>query len=216
MKKEADLKCEQYIDGLAALHASKGNTSKSNILKSMKRNEALRASYKRIKSATKHFHGATERVQIPDKLNEGRMKITTDKLEIEEAIRDEDIKKFSLLYRECPFLNEPLITMLGQSASNDHADQILRGAFQSPSQLNKYTRRFIRLLQMPNNIRENLPIDDVITPQQSKLYWNKKNEKNTSSYSGKHIGLTGKYTKLPLILYVVIQNMYIFQIVPGY
>jgi len=210
MKKEADLKREQYIDGLAALHASKGNTSKSNILKSMKRNEALRA------SATKHFHGATERVQIPDKSNEGRMKITTDKLEVEEANCDENIKKFSLSYRECPFLNEPLITMLGQSASNDHADQILRGTFQSPSQLNKYTRRFIRLLQMPNNIRENSPIDDVITPQQSKSYWNKKNEKNTSSYSGKHIGLTEKYTELPLILYIVIQNMYIFQIIPEY
>jgi len=190
VKKEADLKRDQYIDGLAALHASKGNTSKSNILKRMKRNEALRASFKRIKSATKQFHGATERVQIKEKSSEGaeRMKITTDKLEIEEAIRDENIKKFSLAYRECPFLNEPLITMLGQSASNYHADQILRGTFQPPNQLNKYTRRFIRLLKMPNNIRETSPIDDVITPQQSKSYWNKKNEKTTSSYSGKHIG----------------------------
>jgi hypothetical protein len=30
------------------------------------------------------------------------------------------------------------------------------------------------------------------------------------------IGLTEKYTKLPLILYIVIQNLYIFQIVPQY
>ena len=188
VKKVAGVKRNEYIESLAALHASKGNESKSNAIKRMKRNEDMRSAYRRIKSVTKKFQGATERVKIPDKANSGTMKITTDKLEIEEALREENVSKFKLAYKECPFLQEPLLSMLGQESSTESADQILRGTFLVPQQLSKYTKRFIKLLKMPHNIRQNYPIDDVITPEQAKSYWRKKSEKTTSSYSGKHIG----------------------------
>jgi len=188
VKKEAEMKRDQYIENLAALQASRGNESKSNAIKRMKRNEDLRSSYRRIKSVTKTFQGATERVKIPDRENSGKMKITTNKIEIEEAIREENEEKFKLAYKECPFLQEPLLSMIGQDSTTECADQILRGTFQVPQHLGKYTKRFIELLKMPDGIRRNFPINDVITPEQAKSYWRKKSEKTTSSYSGKHIG----------------------------
>lgn len=188
VKKEAELKRDEYVEGLAALQASKGNESKSNAIKRMKRLEEMRSSYRRIKAVTKVFHGATERVQIPDEERKNEIKITTDKVEIESALRNENMHKFKLAYRECPFLRQPLLSMIKQDASTNYADQILRGTFNPPQHISKYTKKFIQLMKMPASIRETYPLDDVITPAQSKSYWRKKSEKTTSSYSGKHIG----------------------------
>ena len=64
LKKTASPSRITFLHNLAAQHAARGNDSVSNIILRMNRNEELRDSYKRIKSVTKPFCGATDKVLI--------------------------------------------------------------------------------------------------------------------------------------------------------
>ena len=179
---------ENFLDGLAAVQAAQGNETVTNAILRIKRLEELRASHRRIRTVTKVYNGATERVLIPDPSDPSSHIISTDKVTIEHALRKENEAKFRLAYRDCPFLKRPLNTMLGQTATNDISDTILNGTFSPPPNLNKYTKRFIKCLAMPLSIKAKGQNDDTITPEQSLQYWRRKCERTSSSYSGMHIG----------------------------
>jgi len=85
LKRNAKQSRIQFIKELAIQQSAKGNESTSNAILRINRNEELRESYKRIKSVTKPFYGATEKVLIPT-MNSDEERITTEKIEIEQAL----------------------------------------------------------------------------------------------------------------------------------
>ena len=96
LKRNAKKNRIQFIQELATQQAERGNETISNAINRINRNEELRESYKRIKTVTKPFFGATEKVLITT-ANLEEERITTDKLEIEKALCDQNKKKFLLL-----------------------------------------------------------------------------------------------------------------------
>jgi len=66
---------------LAERHSQIGNSTVRSIISRMNRNEDLRASYRRIKTATKPYYGATEKVLLQDE-NSDSEEINTDKKEL--------------------------------------------------------------------------------------------------------------------------------------
>ena len=67
------------------------------------------------------------------------MKIKTDKLEIEEELKNENIQKFHLTYNACSFLKPSLLPLLGQYTTTSFATQVLNDTFDCPSFMSKYT-----------------------------------------------------------------------------
>ena len=72
--------------------------------------------------------------------------ISIDKDPIEKALMNEYENKYRLAYSS-PFLQEPLITELGQMATNDKALQILNGTFDCDINIPSNTKKFIRHLK---------------------------------------------------------------------
>ena len=91
LKKRATTDRVQFIKDLAAQQAALGNESVSNAILRLNKNEELRASYKRIKFVTKPFYGATEKTLITNRHTQEET-ITKDKIEIERAICQQNIK----------------------------------------------------------------------------------------------------------------------------
>ena len=112
--------------------------------------------------------------------------VTTDKETIEEALVEENMKKFQLAYSS-PFLQNPYTVLLGQTATTETAKRILNGTFQSPINTKSH-KRFLRCLQMPACIKEQGPNNTVCTTGEAALYWKRKREKTSSSMSNRHIG----------------------------
>jgi len=151
IKATASASREEFLESLAALQSSMGNETISSAIRRIKRLEKIRSANRRIRMVTKEYTGATERIMVEEG---GENRITTDKLEIEVALKNENEQKFRLAYQECPFLQQPLLHQLGQHATKAIAQKILNGSFTPPRNTSKYTKRFIKLLQMPEAIKK--------------------------------------------------------------
>ena len=184
LKKRATTDRIQFIKDLATQQAALGNESVSNAILRLNKNEELRASYKRIKLVTKPFHGSTQKILIMNKHTQEET-ITTDKITIERAICQQNIKKFKSAYSS-PFLRKPLINHLGQHATNLNAKKILDGTYNRHAKLSSTTKKFIKQLKIPHTITQHnnsyCDINTAIT------YWQKKKERTNSSMSSRHIG----------------------------
>ena len=149
LKNNAITSRKQFIEELARQQSARGNESVSNAIQRINRNEEMRESYRRIKNVTKKpFYGATERVLISNNKKPGEERVTTKKIEIEKALCTENKKKFTAAYSS-PFLQEPLITQLKQTATTTTANKILQGTFRANKSLSKATKDYIKILKTP-------------------------------------------------------------------
>ena len=89
LKRNAKHTRGQFIHELATQQAARGNETIRNVVQRLTRNEEIRASHKRIKTVTKPFQGATERVMIRDENNEENNIATTDKDTVEKTLHHE-------------------------------------------------------------------------------------------------------------------------------
>ena len=185
LKKDAQISRELFIQNLASQQAALGNESTSNAILRINRNEELRESYKRIKMVTKPYFGATEKVLIPNQ-DENSEIVTTDKLQIEQALAKQNKKKFTDAYSS-PFLQEPLLSEIGQDATSKKAQAILKGTYKPNSTISDDTKQFIKCLKRPKEITMNLN-NSQCTDEDAYSYWKKKREKTNSSMSLRHIG----------------------------
>ena len=186
IKKEAKNHRKQFILQLAEDQAALGNETTENAVRRIIRTEEDRGSRRRIRTATKPFHGATEKVALVDPDSDNTY-ITTDKEEIEDALQQENIKKFKLAYSS-PFLQSPIIDDIGQTATNENAEAILNGTFSPNYRIAKATKKFIKHLKMPYSIQQMGRNSAICSVDQAALYWKKKKERTSSSFSNRHIG----------------------------
>jgi len=135
---------------------------------------------------TKTFCQATEKVLTPTE-NIEEERITNDKIEIERALCEQNMKTFTAAYSS-PFLQKPLISQIGQTATSEQSQQILLGKFNPQKSLSKDTKRFIKQLKIPSKIQQkgkNNTFCDIATET---AYWREKRGRTNSSMSGRHIG----------------------------
>ena len=193
IKKDAKAHRKQFILKLAEDHAAEGNESVGNAVRRIIRTEEDRGSRRRIRTATKPYHGATEKVALvhPD-TNE--ITITTDKEEIEHALQQENKKKFRLAYSS-PFLQQPLLNDIKQHATNRNAQKILNGTFNPVYHISRNTKKFIKLLEMPDAIKTRGRNSAKCDIQEVIYHWKHKREKTSSSMSNRHIGTYKAMTK---------------------
>ena len=186
LKRNARQSRTQFIQELASQQAARGNESVSNAILRINRIEEIRDSYKRIKTVTKPFFGATEKVLISNH-DCSEERITTDKIEIEQALCSQNRIKFTSAYSS-PFLQEPLLSQIGQTATSINAQKILDGTYQPPSNISNATKEFIQHLQTPHSIKLHKSNDPICSIETATAYWRKKRERTNSSMSGRHIG----------------------------
>jgi len=187
LKNNAVTSRKQFIEELARQQSARGNESVSNAIQRINRNEEMRESYRRIKSVTKPFYGATEKVLILNDKEPKEEKVTTKKIEIEKALCIENKKKFTAAYSS-PFLQEPLLTQLEQTATTTTANAILKGKYKSNKSLSKSTKAYIKILKTPKSILSQGQNNSQCSLQTSIAYWKGKREKTNSSMSNRHIG----------------------------
>ena len=111
LKRNAKKNRIQFIQDIATQQAERGNETILNAINRINRNEELRESYKRIKMVTKPYFGTTEKVLISVP-NSDEERITTDKIEIERALCNQNMKKFTSAYSS-PFLQKTLANQIG-------------------------------------------------------------------------------------------------------
>ena len=186
LKRNAKQSRIQFLNELAMQHAERGNETSSNIVARMNRNEEMRESYRRIKVITKPFFGATEKVLIYDE-NEEKEEVSMEKITIEKALSEQNIKKFTEAYSS-PFLQQPLLSKLGQDASTPAAQSIVQGKFNSKCNISDQTKKFIKQLKMPYKIKRSKMNNTLCSLDEATQYWKKKREKTNSSMSLRHIG----------------------------
>ena len=200
IKKTAQQSRTLFLHDLASQHAARGNETVSNIILRMHRNEELRNSYRRIKNATKPFCGATDKVLTTLGSIDEQEHLSNEKEIIEKALCEENKQKFTMAYSS-PFLQEPLASMVRQTATSKAAQEILNGTFTTSSmKISSSTKSFIHHLRKPNSIAKH-PLNEVECSLQTAMaYWRKKREKTNSSMSQRHIGVYKAMTyDLPLL-----------------
>ena len=185
---------KEFIDSLADAVAAEGKEKKSNEIRRLNRTEEECYARRNIHSVVKSYTGATTRVQLDHP--SGDTYFTTDKTKIENALTHENEIKYTLAYSSS-FLKEPLLSLLGQDSLTATGDEILAGTFIPPVELSAATKKFIQLLEMHPILQTEGCNSDYITTQQSLTYWNRKPEKISSSFSGRHIGTYKAARKAP-------------------
>lgn len=113
--------------------------------------------------------------------------ISRDKEEIEKALMIEYENKYRLA-ESSPFLEEPLLSDLGQLALNDKANGNFNGDYDCPPGVDPYAQSFIRHLARPPQLQQSIHNEVPISTQCLNLFWKNMDEKVVSLPSGRHIG----------------------------
>ena len=173
-----------FLDDLADAIAAEGDLERSTVIRQLKSHEETRHTHRQIRNSTKDFDGAPYHMELK---NETGTYISTDKVEIEQALMQEYEAKYHLA-ESSPFLKAPLLHDFGQLGLTPNTDRVLNGIYECPQGTNKYTKCFIKHLAR-DPIMINKPDNDtVITTVQLNTFWKNMNEKIVSSPSGRHIG----------------------------
>ena len=181
---QAKIKRPAFLDGLADALAATGNISRSSAIRQLKSQEESRHSHRMIRVAIKEFSGAPFHMEL---IGDKGPFISTDKEEIEKALMIEYENKYRLA-ESSPFLEEPLLSDLGQLALNDKANAILNGDYECPPGVDQYTQSFIRHLARPQQLQNSKHNEVPISTQCLNSFWKNMDEKVVSSPSGRHIG----------------------------
>eukprot|EP00978_Attheya_sp_CCMP212_P042826 scaffold268231_cov51-Attheya_sp.AAC.1 len=144
----------------------------------------MKAQWRAIKRAVGGKKGGT--VKEIEVMVDGESIVCSNETEVVSAITENNVARFNLTIHT-PLMQTTMTTLLGYMADTKTAEQILDGSFVPPDSLDFHTQRKVLLLQQPTE--ENLPlINTTITKEDFQDYWEKANEKISSSWSQLHFG----------------------------
>lgn len=140
---EADTYRNGFQSNLILEAESKGDLKKVKQIRQHQLNEELRQTYRNIKMVVNDGLGAPYHMELT---TEYGPHISTDKDAIEAALMNEYENEYRLAYSS-PFLQEPLLSKLGQLAINDKAQAILDGKYECDLNIPTHTKTFIKHLK---------------------------------------------------------------------
>ena len=138
-----------FLHGLAAARATERGTSAEKEILMLEEREKQRTEWRLIRSVEGKLRGrAVSMVIAPNEQNQWVER--TDKAEIEAAVFGEAERRFNQA-SDTPFLQEPLLSMVGPLGTGPAAEAILSGTFEVPDDIDVHTAKFIKQLRRPSN-----------------------------------------------------------------
>ncbi len=166
---------DERIEALALT----GNSTKEKILKTIKHREKQKSTARKIKMLRgKLKSGSTTIVSIQQE--DGSYKDLTGKLEIEQAIMDNNMEKYQQSFHT-PFMQDPLRTDFSFKGLTTSSLAVLGGVYTPRDDLDDYTKSMIKELEMPDKVRALGPNNMAMDVESYRQYWKKANE-NISCY----------------------------------
>jgi hypothetical protein len=138
---------------------------------------------KRVKNAP-HL-GAISKVEVPSEDADSPPTTMDTQDTVEKAIMDAIEERYKLSHQS-PFLQDPLLSILGLTGNSTAAQQILDGTFICPDGVDDTTKTIVQLLQRPFVGAKR--VDTEISRHDYQRYWKRAKESTSSSYSGLHFG----------------------------
>ena len=179
---QADSLRKDFLPSLAQARSERNNSDPDTELQNLLRIENQRRVARNVKRMRGKL-GSPPTTQVYVTEN-GIRRLVTSKEDIEQVCIDENDARFSQS-SDTPFMQSPMVDILGHLADTPAAQQILDGSFIVPPEIDLYTRKMIRELRMPHSIQHSQPISSSISVDEHISSWRKQKESTASdSISG--------------------------------
>ena len=200
IKQKHEAHRNNYIEELAEAKESNGEGKKAGIIRSLLQIEAQRDMFRRISHIMgKANNNSTTHVSI---INEnGQKEDITDKQKMEDAIIEENIKKFHQTEPTCPFIQQPLQSHFGFYGEGKATKQVFEGTYSPPAGLDKYTKEFLSVCKKDETTQKQGEKSLQRTLETFSRGWEKMKEK-TSSNGTLHFGHYKAATTHPSLIYM--------------
>ncbi len=131
-----------FIESLASALEAHGKGNKATIVRTLLEQEAQRAMFRRIgRILGKGQNLSSTHVTITNE--DGSKTDLTKKEDMENAIIDENIKKYHQTEPTCPFHHQPLLDHFGFYGEGPATSSVYLGTYDIPSSVDKYTSTYL-------------------------------------------------------------------------
>ena len=139
-----------FLEQLAERQAEAGNISRATSLHNLIEKEANRALFRKLKfMRSKGTSLSTTSVTITN--DDGTTKELHRQEDMEEAIREENRRKYHQSEGTCPFLQQSNRLLFGDIADGPAAIQVLNGTFNPPPSMDEHTVDFLHACAIKHN-----------------------------------------------------------------
>ena len=147
LRKKNEKLREDFTLELAKALEKKGKGKSAKIVKSLVATERQREMFRKLKVVhEKNKDLSTKFVTV----NTPRGKIIiTDKVQMEQAIIDENKDKYHQTEASCPFMKSPLKQQFGDKGIGPKTEAVLTGEYVPPDGVSEYTKDFLELCRLP-------------------------------------------------------------------
>ena len=122
---------EAYMEQLAEVYEAQKKGSKANIIRQLIEREQLRDMYRKLRMINKKINNLSTSF-VPQTTNSGDTIDITDREEMEQAITNENKKKYHQTELTCPFIQNPLKEHFGNIGKGPRTEAVLNGSYQTP------------------------------------------------------------------------------------
>ena len=176
---------KSHLERIANAKEEAGQGKSASHLKSMLHREEQRRIFRKSKLSL-HNNTNLRTNYITVTQEDGTKEEITNQKDMENAIIEENIKKYHQSEQSCPFLKSPLVDDFGFHGEGPGTNQVYNGTYQIPPGVDKYTAAFIKACKKDDRTRREGDAKFSRTPQEFTDGWKK--TKETTSSSGFHFG----------------------------
>ena len=156
--------------------------------------ECRREMFRKLKAVNKRNKDLSTKF-VTMNTPEGKVRIT-DKVQMEDAIINENRGKYHQTESTCPFMQQPLRQHFGDKGVGPKTESLLDGKYQIPSKLSEHTKDYLELCKLPEG-------ELVINPLTRSMdyfctSWKKMREQTSSR--GLHFGHYKAATEYPNLM----------------
>ena len=182
LKKKAESDRSTWIESLCEARAAVGNTSKEQELKNRMTREKQRKDARIIQRVNGNMRsGSLTSVVAPN--NEGDWVEVTKKEEMEKALLQENCRRFNQA-KETPFLQQPLLDLVGPLGTGPAAAAILKGEFVVPPGVDHWAAKLIPHLKRPDAVARAERRTPQVSVDKHCQGWKRAKEQTSSGKSG--------------------------------
>ena len=149
LKKDHRKHRDDFLNELADALQKAGKGKKSTIVKQLIAIENQRAMFRKLAAVyNKTKDLSTKTVTVT---SESGSKVITEKMELEDAIINENREKYHQTEDTCPFLTQPLQSHFGRLGKGPSTEEALEGNYNIPTNQTDQTKKYIELCRMPQS-----------------------------------------------------------------
>ena len=184
MSKTTEATRLSWLESLCEARAAEGNLSKEQEIRNRLQIEEQRRNARIIRRVNgKLRSGSVTSVVAPDE--NGIWKEVTERRSMETALLDENRRRFTQA-SDTPFLQPPLLELVGALGTGPAAEDILRGTFTIPEGVDEWAANFIPFLAKPTKVQVGQFIgpEKFVSVRSHCEGWRKAKERTSSGPSG--------------------------------